>query len=84
MQKYIIVIRGLNPVMYLELKQELSQQYVDRNMEVPIFANLPGSPDDASIDIVWIDREMELEHLANITKNMNRFNVNPEWKGVDG
>lgn len=63
MAKYILVLRGsFLGDDYEGLKNHISEQYQAKGMDVPIFAQLPG--DEYSIEVVWIDEEMEKYHFA--------------------
>jgi hypothetical protein len=65
--KFIIVIRGVEEVMYEAIRKDIVEQCKEANYPVPIFAYLPSYTQEA-IEIVWVDKEMELKHLQMISE----------------
>lgn len=57
---YILIIKGVNDIEYRDIVSDLTNQYKAKGLEVPIFAYLPQ--DYAEIEVLWIDREMEISN----------------------
>lgn len=69
MVKYILVIKGVNEPEYRAIKEDLTEQYQAKGMEVPIFSYLPQ--DYAEIELVWIDEEMERDAFSIALEKTN-------------
>lgn len=66
--KCIIVIKGVSKEEYEDIREDLTRQFNERNIPMPLFCLLPA--DYADIDIVWIDEEMEKENYAKVVEKM--------------
>lgn len=66
--KCILVIKGVTLQDYNRIREDLTKQFNDRNIPLPLFCLLPA--DYTEIEVVWLDEDMEKAMYSEALKGV--------------